>query len=241
MQDRHWISRTTALIGEDKLNKLINSHVLVVGLGGIGSYAAEFIARAGVGKMTIVDGDVVDPTNRNRQLQAMSSTHGMSKADLMEARLKDVNPEIEVKVIKEFLSPQMALDIIQAENYDYIVDAIDSFTPKLNLLKAAFQLKKKIIASGGAGGKYDPTKIEVVDVAETHHCVFMQMVRKRLKQEKIYTGIEFVYSPELQSKTALIMTDGANYKKSAYGTISYMPAAFGGVCASVVIQNLINT
>ncbi len=239
MQDRYWLSRTTALIGEEKLNKLINSHVLVVGLGGIGSYAAEFIARAGVGKMTLVDGDVVEPTNRNRQLQAMVSTNGMLKTDLMEARLKDINPEIEVKIINEFLSPQMAIDIIQAENYDYIVDAIDSFTPKLNLLKAAYQFKKRIIASGGAGGKTDPTKIEVVDVSETHHCVFMQMVRKRLKQEKIYKGIDFVYSPELQSKTALIMTDGANYKKSAYGTISYMPAAFGGVCASVVIQNLI--
>lgn len=239
MQDRHWISRTTALIGEEALNKLNNSHVLVVGLGGIGSFAAEFIARAGVGKLTIVDGDVVDPTNRNRQIQAMASTHGMSKADLMYERLKDINPEIQITVIKEFLSPTKAFEIIQQDNYDYIVDAIDSFTPKLNLLKAAYQLKKKIIASGGAGGKTDPTKIQVADVSKTHHCVFMQMVRKRLKKEKIYTGIDFVFSPELQSKTALIMTDGTNYKRSAYGTISYMPAAFGGVCASVVIRELI--
>jgi tRNA A37 threonylcarbamoyladenosine dehydratase len=239
MQDKHWISRTTALIGEENLNKLINSHVLVVGLGGIGSFAAEFIARAGVGKMTIVDGDVVDPTNRNRQIQAMTSTHGMSKADLMYERLKDINPEIQITVIKEFLSPTKAFEIIQQDNYDYIVDAIDSFTPKLNLLKAAYQLQKKIIASGGAGGKTDPTKILVADVSKTHHCVFMQMVRKRLKKEKIYTGIDFVFSPELQSKTALIMTDGTNYKRSAYGTISYMPAAFGGVCASVVIRELI--
>ncbi|MFN8297233.1 MAG: tRNA threonylcarbamoyladenosine dehydratase [Chitinophagales bacterium] len=239
MQDRHWISRTTALIGEEALNKLNNSHVLVVGLGGIGSFAAEFIARAGVGKLTIVDGDVVDPTNRNRQIQAMASTHGMSKADLMYERLKDINPEIQITVIKEFLSPTKAFEIIQQDNYDYIVDAIDSFTPKLNLLKAAYQLKKKIIASGGAGGKTDPTKILVADVSKTHHCVFMQMVRKRLKKEKIYTGIDFVFSPELQSKTALIMTDGTNYKRSAYGTISYMPAAFGGVCASVVIRELI--
>ncbi len=239
MQDKHWISRTTLLIGDEKLNKLINSHVLVVGLGGIGSFAAEFIARAGVGKMTIVDGDIVDPTNRNRQLQAMHSTHGMSKADLMAERLKDINPEIEIKIIKEFLSPEKATEIIEAGNFDYIIDAIDSVTPKLNLLVAAYRLKMKIIASGGAGGKTDPTRIEVADVSKTHHCVFMQAVRKRLKKEKIYTGIEFVYSPEPQPKNALIMTDGANYKKSAYGTISYMPAAFGGVCASVVIRNLI--
>lgn len=239
MQDKHWISRTTLLIGEEKMEKLINSHVLIVGLGGIGSFAAEFIARAGVGKMTIVDGDVVDPTNRNRQLQALHSTHGLSKTDLTAARLKDINPEIEVTIITEFLSPEKANEIIQDGNFDYIIDAIDSFTPKINLLVTAHRLNKKIIASGGAGGKIDPTKIEVVDISQTHHCLFMQMLRKRLKKEKIYSGIDFVYSPEPQPKSALIMTDGNNYKRSAYGTISYMPAAFGGVCASVVIQNLI--
>jgi tRNA threonylcarbamoyladenosine dehydratase len=166
MQDRHWISRTTLLIGEEKLNKLIKAHVLVVGLGGIGSYAAEFIARAGVGKMTIVDGDVVDPTNRNRQIQALSSTHGLSKAELLEQRLKDINPEIEIHVIKDFLSPEKAYEIIQADDYDYIVDAIDSITPKLNLLIAAYRLNKRIIASGGAGGKTDPSKIQVADISE---------------------------------------------------------------------------
>ncbi|MBK9330533.1 MAG: tRNA threonylcarbamoyladenosine dehydratase [Sphingobacteriales bacterium] len=239
MKDRHWISRTTALIGEEKLNKLINSHVLVVGLGGIGSYAAEFIARAGVGKMTIVDGDVVDPTNRNRQLPALSSTHGKSKADLMEERLRDINPEIEVVTIREFLFPEKAYEIIQEAEFDYIVDAIDSITPKLNLLIAAYRLNKKIISSGGAGGKTDPTLIEIADISETHDCFFVRMVRKRLKREKIYTGIDVVFSPELQPKFALIMTDGKNYKRSAYGTISYMPAAFGGMCASVVIRELI--
>lgn len=239
MQDRHWISRTTLLIGEEKLNKLIKAHVLVVGLGGIGSYAAEFIARAGVGKMTIVDGDVVDPTNRNRQIQALSSTHGLSKAELLEQRLKDINPEIEIHVIKDFLSPEKAYEIIQADDYDYIVDAIDSITPKLNLLIAAYRLNKSIIASGGAGGKTDPSKIQVADISETYDCFFVRVVRKRLKREKIYTGIDIVFSPELQPKSALIMTDGANYKRSAYGTISYMPAAFGGFCASVVIQELI--
>ncbi len=239
VKDRNWISRTTALIGEEKLNKLVNSHVLVVGLGGIGSYAAEFIARAGVGKMTIVDGDVVDPTNRNRQLPALSSTHGKAKADLMEERLRDINPEIEVVTIREFLSPGKAYEIIEAAEFDYIVDAIDSITPKLNLLIAAYRLNKKIISSGGAGGKTDPTLIEIADISKTHDCFFVRMVRKRLKREKIYTGIKVVFSPELQPKSALIMTDGANYKRSAYGTISYMPAAFGGMCASVVIRELI--
>ena len=239
MQDKHWISRTTALIGEEKLNKLINSHVLVVGLGGIGSFAAEFIARAGVGEMTIVDGDVVDPSNRNRQLPALSSTHGVSKADWMAERLKDINPEIKLNVIKEFLSPEKAYEIVSLHNYDYIIDAIDSITPKINLLKAAYASKKKIVMSGGAGGKMDPTKLIVADLAETYNCVFVKMVRKRLKREKIYTGIPVVFSTELPDRKSLILTDGKNYKKSAYGTISYLPATFGSVCASVVIRDFI--
>lgn len=239
LKDRHWISRTTALIGDEKLDKLINSHVLVVGLGGIGSFAAEFIARAGVGKMTIVDGDVVDPTNRNRQLPALSSTHGISKADWMAGRLKDINPEIELTVVKEFLSPEKAFQIVEMADYDYIIDAIDSITPKINLLVAAHRLNKKIVMSGGAGGKLDPTKLIVDDLANTYNCVFVKMVRKRLKKEKIYTGIPVVFSTELPDRNSLIMTDGKNYKKSAYGTISYLPAAFGSVCASVVIRDLI--
>lgn len=239
MQDRHWISRTVALIGVEKLDKLINSHVLVVGLGGIGSFAAEFIARAGVGKMTIVDGDVVDPSNRNRQLPAMSSTHGVSKADWMAARIQDINPEIELHVVKEFLSPEKAYEIIEKDNYDYIIDAIDSITPKINLLVAAYRLNKRIVMSGGAGGKMDPTKLIVADLADTYNCVFVKTVRKRLKKEKIYTGIPVVFSTELPDRKSLILTDGKNYKKSAYGTISYLPATFGGVCASVVIRELI--
>ncbi len=239
MQDIKWLSRTTALIGDEKLDKLINSHVLVVGLGGVGSFAAEFIARAGVGTMTIVDGDVVDPSNRNRQLPALSSTHGVSKADWMAARLQDINPEIKLNVIKEFLTPEKAYDIIGRYDYDYIVDAIDSITPKLNLITAAYRLKKRIVMSGGAGGKLDPTKLQVTDLSKTYNCVFVKNVRKRLKKEKIYKGIKVVFSPELPNRDSLIMTDGSNFKRSAYGTISYLPAAFGGVCASVVIRDLL--
>lgn len=239
MKNRAWLSRTELLIGEQNVEKLAQAHVLIVGLGGVGSFAAEFIARAGVGKMTIVDGDVVDPTNRNRQLQALSSTHGLSKADLMAQRIQDINPEVQLRVIKEFLSPEMAYEIIEAAHYDYIIDAIDSLTPKLNLLIAAFRLQKRIISSGGAGGKTDPLQIEVADISKTHNCVFVQEVRKRLKKEKIYTGFDVVFSPESPPKEALIMTDGSNYKHSAYGTLSYMPAAFGGVCASKVITELI--
>lgn len=239
MPDISWLSRTTLLIGDENLRRLNQANVLVVGMGGVGSFAAEFIARAGVGKMTIVDGDVVDPSNRNRQLPALSSTHGVSKADWMAARLRDINPELELKVVKEFLNPEKAYEIILAEEYDYIVDAIDSITPKLNLLIAAYRHKKRIISSGGAGGKLDPTKLKVADLSKTYNCVFVKTVRKRLKKEKIYKGIKVVFSTELPDKDSLILTDGTNFKKSAYGTISYLPAAFGGVCASVVIRDLI--
>jgi tRNA A37 threonylcarbamoyladenosine dehydratase len=234
-----WLSRTELLIGKENLQKLRNAHVLIVGLGGVGSYCAEFIARAGVGKMTVVDGDIIDPTNRNRQLPALVSTQGMYKADYMEVRIKDINPEIEIHAIKTFLSPEKAHEIITSAEFDFVVDAIDSITPKLNLLIAAYRNKVNIISSGGAGGKTDVTQIKIADISKTHDCFFVKYVRKRLKREKIYTGINVVFSPELQDKKALMLTDGGNFKRSAYGTISYMPAAFGGACANVVIQGII--
>lgn len=239
MKNTSWLSRTELLIGKRGVEKLQKANVLVVGLGGVGSYCAEFIVRAGVGKMTIVDGDIVDPTNRNRQLPALSSTHGVSKADWMYNRMLDINPEIELKKIKTFLSPDEAHQMIVSEKFDFVVDAIDSITPKLNLLTAAYKNNVNIIMSGGAGGKTDVTKIRIDDISKTYDCFFVRAVRKRLKKEKIYHGIPVVFSPELQDKKALIRTDGSNYKKSAYGTISYMPAAFGGACANYVIQSLL--
>ncbi|HRB20070.1 MAG TPA: tRNA threonylcarbamoyladenosine dehydratase [Chitinophagales bacterium] len=239
MQDKSWLSRTSILIGDEALEKLNNSHVLVVGLGGVGSYAAEFIARSGIGTMTIVDGDVVDPSNRNRQLPALASTHGISKADWIATRLIDINPELKLNVIKEFLTPEKAYEIVNQFEYDYIIDAIDSITPKLNLLKAAYRSQKKIIMSGGAGGKLDPTRLQVADISKTYNCVLVKLIRKRLRKEKIYKGIKVVFSDELPNRDSLILTDGTNFKRSAYGTISYLPAAFGGVSASVVIRDLI--
>lgn len=237
MKDTKWLSRTELLIGAEKLNKLMNAHVLVVGMGGVGSFAAEFICRAGVGKMTIVDGDVVDPSNRNRQLPALSTTHGLSKADVMAERLLAINPELKLTVIKEFITPERATEIL-ATPYDYVVDAIDSITPKLTFLKTAVAHKQRIISSMGAGAKLDPTQIRVVDISKTYNCPFAQYIRKRLKKENIRKGIRTVFSPEEPIKESLMLTDGSNYKKSAYGTISYLPAAFGGVCASVVIRDL---
>jgi tRNA A37 threonylcarbamoyladenosine dehydratase len=237
--DFSWLSRTELLIGRDALEKLAHSHVMIVGLGGVGSFAAEFIVRSGVGKMTIIDGDVVDPTNRNRQLPALATNHGQSKADIMADRLKAINPEIQLQAIKTFITPEMVTKLLTLQP-DYIIDAIDSITPKLTFMRLAYEQQIPMVSSMGAGGKLDPTKLEVADISKTHHCPFAQQIRKVLKrQHNIRNGIKTVFSPEIPDKESLIMTDGSNYKKSAYGTISYLPAVFGAVTASVVIRDLI--
>ena len=239
MQDISWLGRTTLLIGEEKVKSLTQKHVMVVGMGGVGSFAAEFICRSGIGKMTIIDGDVVDPTNRNRQLPALYTNHGQSKAAIMAERLQSINPELELHVIREFINPEMVEKLFDNKP-DYIVDAIDSITPKITFLSTAFQHKIPIVSSMGAGAKLDPTQIKVVDISKTFICPFAQQIRKNLKKHNIYKGIKAVFSPELPIKESLMLTDGKNYKKSAYGTISYLPATFGAVASSVVIRDLIN-
>jgi tRNA A37 threonylcarbamoyladenosine dehydratase len=239
MQDISWLSRTSLLLGEETVRALTEKHVMIVGMGGVGSFAAEFICRSGIGKMTIIDGDIVDPTNRNRQLPALSTNHGVSKADIMADRLLAINPELALTVIKEFITPEMVENVL-ASKPDYIIDAIDSVTPKITFIKIAFQKNLAMVCSMGAGGKMDPTKISVVDISKTYNCPFAQQVRKMLKQHKIYKGIKTVFSPEEHVWESLMMTDGSNYKKSAYGTMSYMPATFGAIAASVVIRDLIS-
>jgi len=237
MEDIAWLGRTKLLLGEENLQRLISAKVLIVGLGGVGSYAAEAICRAGVGTLTIVDGDVVDPTNRNRQLPAFATTHGMSKADLMGERLLQINPELRLTIGKSFLTPDKAEEILQ-QPFDYIIDAIDSITTKLTLLITAYKKGLRIISSMGAGGKLDPTKLQVADISQTEFCAMAHYVRRRLRKEGIYTGIHTVFSTETVIKESLMYTDGANYKRSAYGTISYLPCIFGSTCASVVIRDL---
>lgn len=238
--DFSWLSRTRLLIGEEALLRLAHAHVMVVGLGGVGSYAAEFIARSGVGKMTIIDGDVVDPSNRNRQLPALSTNHGESKALIMAERLKAINPELELEVVREFINPAMVEQLL-IQRPSYIIDAIDSITPKITFMKLAFESGLPVVSSMGAGAKLDPTRLQVVDLADTYNCPFAQQVRKQLKRQYgIHKGIKVVFSPEEPIKESLMLTDGKNYKKSAYGTISYLPAVFGAVAASVVIRDLMH-
>ncbi|MFN8265527.1 MAG: tRNA threonylcarbamoyladenosine dehydratase [Chitinophagaceae bacterium] len=238
MKDFSWLSRTNLLIGEKALLHLSQSHVMVVGLGGVGSYAAEFIARSGVGKMTIIDGDVVDPSNRNRQLPALATNHGQPKAQIMAERLKAINPELELTVVQEFINPTMVEHLLQSKP-DYIIDAIDSITPKITFMRMAFERKLRVVSSMGAGAKLDPTRLQVVDLSKTYNCPFAQQIRKQLKKHNIRRGIKVVFSPEEPIKESLMLTDGKNYKKSAYGTISYLPAVFGAVVSSVVIRELI--
>jgi tRNA threonylcarbamoyladenosine dehydratase len=238
MQSPSWLSRTVLLIGEEKLQKLQSAHVLIVGLGGVGSFAAEFIVRSGIGQVTIVDGDVVDPSNRNRQLVALATNHAQNKVDIMAERLLAINPELKLTAINSFLSPEKASEILTANQFDYVMDCIDSITPKLTLLITAYNKGLKIISSMGAGGKVDPTKLCYGDIYDTKQCYLAKTVRKRLRAVGIDTGINVVYSTEEVMLESLMLTDGSNFKRSAYGTISYLPAAFGGVCASVVIREI---
>lgn len=238
MTDTSWMERTALLVGEEGIKKLIDAHVLIVGLGGVGSYAAEAIARSGIGAMTIIDGDNVDPTNRNRQLQALTSTHGKNKAHLMGERIKLINPEVNLTMVDQFKNPDEMKEFLK-QSFSYVVDAIDSITPKLFMLEAAYISNQRIVSSMGAGGKMDPTKIEIADISKTHTCTMAQHLRKQLRYMGIKKGIKSVFSSEPPARHSLMHTDGSRFKKSAYGTISYLPAAFGLTCASVVIRDIL--
>ena len=233
-----WLERTTLLLGEEKLNKLREANVLVVGLGGVGAYAAEMIARAGVGRMTIADADTVSDTNINRQLIALHSTIGRPKAELMRERLLDINPELQLIVVNRFIKDDETDALLDSEKFDYVVDAIDTLSPKLALIKGALDRGIPLVSSMGAGAKTDPTKMDICDIATTHHCPLAHMLRKRLHKIGIRTGFTAVFSPEPVREGAMILCEEQN-KKSNTGTISYIPALFGIGCASVVIRGLI--
>jgi tRNA A37 threonylcarbamoyladenosine dehydratase len=232
-----WLSRTELLIGRECLNKLKDSHVLVVGLGGVGSYTAEMICRAGVGIMTIADGDTVHPSNRNRQLPALKSTEGFAKARLMGERLKDINPDLNLTVIQKFLRDERMNEILET-HFDYVVDAIDTLSPKVFLIYRSVLKKYPVVSSMGAGGKFDPAKISICDISATTDCSLARLLRKRLHKLGIMEGVTAVYSPETIDKDKVIPSKGEQNKASVVGTISYMPAAFGIACASVVIRDL---
>lgn len=232
-----WLTRTELILGKDGLQKLKASNVLVVGLGGVGAYAAEMICRAGIGEMTIVDGDTVHPTNRNRQLPALKSTEGLPKAEVMGQRIKEINPDIKLTVIQEYLKDERMVEVLD-KGYDYVVDAIDTLSPKIFLIYHSLQRKFPVVSSMGAGGKFDPTRICIADISETTDCPLARILRKRLHRLGVREGFTAVYSPEPVDKSKVVPTPGEMNKASIVGTISYMPASFGIACASVVIRDI---
>ena len=234
-----WLSRTELILDEEKLLRLKNSDVLVVGLGGVGAFAAEMICRSGVGSMTIIDGDNIHPSNRNRQLPALKSTEGRAKAEVMGQRIIDINPDIRLTVRGEYIKDER-IEAVLERKYDYVVDAIDTLSPKIFLIYNSLQRKIPVVSSMGAGGKFDPAKVTVSDISETTDCSLARILRKRLHKLGIREGFTAVYSPEQVDKSRIVPTNGEKNKASIVGTISYMPAAFGIACASVVIRDLAN-
>jgi len=236
----HWLSRTELLVGKENLDKLAASHILIAGLGGVGGYAAEQLCRAGIGELTLIDGDTINATNRNRQIIALISNEGKSKASMMEHRLKDINPQIRLNIISEYLKEDRFASILE-KRFDFVVDAIDTLTPKVALLTATVKKGYRVVSSMGSGGKLNPDSIEMNDISKSHHCKFAYIVRKYLHRQGIFTGITAVYSPEPVSKKAILEITGEENKRSVVGTISYMPPIFGCFCASVVIRQIMNT
>lgn len=235
---KEWLERTELLLGTEKLDILNRAHILVVGVGGVGAYATEMIVRAGVGSITIADADKVSESNINRQLVALHSTIGREKCDILAERLKDINPELNITIVNRFIKDDETDALLDSAKFDYVVDAIDTLSPKLALIKGALDRGIPLVSSMGAGAKTDPTLMEIKDIAKTHHCPLAHMLRKRLHKIGIKRGFWAVFSPEPIREGAMILCEEQN-KKSNVGTISYIPALFGIGCASVVVRDLI--
>ncbi|MDR1878863.1 MAG: tRNA threonylcarbamoyladenosine dehydratase [Bacteroidales bacterium] len=233
-----WKDRTRLLLQEEKLSVLEQAHVLIVGLGGVGAYAAEMLCRAGVGRLTLVDGDCVEKTNRNRQLPALVSTEGKQKTKVLQDRFLDINPDIQLTLIDEFLQDDRIGEVLESNTYDYVIDAIDSLSPKVFLIAEALKRNIPIVSAMGAGGKSDPSKIRTDDIAKTKQCPLAAVVRKRLRKKGIYSGFKTVFSIEPTPDNVSREDSLSRFKRTTTGTISYMPALFGCWCASVCIREL---
>lgn len=234
----NWQQRTQLLLGDEKMERLRSAHVLVVGLGGVGAYAAEMLCRAGVGRMTIVDADMVQLTNINRQLPALHSTQGMKKVEVLETRYKDINPVLDLRVLPVFLKDENIPELLDAASYDFVVDAIDTLAPKCHLIAEALKRHIKIISSMGAGAKSDITQVRFADIGDTYHCGLSKAVRKRLQKMGIKRKLPVVFSTEQADSNAVLLTEDEMNKKSTCGTVSYMPAVFGCYLAEYVIKKL---
>lgn len=233
-----WQERTELLLGADRMERLRRAHVLVVGLGGVGAYAAEMLCRAGVGEMTIIDADTVQPSNINRQLPATHATIGRPKAEVLAERFKDINPELRLHVKVEYLKDEMIPELLDGVKFDFVVDAIDTVAPKCYLIFHALQRKLPIVSSMGAGAKKDITQIRFADLWDTYHCGLSKAVRKRLQKMGMKRSLPVVFSTEQADADAVILVENEQNKKSTAGTVSYMPAVFGCYLAEYVLRKL---
>jgi tRNA A37 threonylcarbamoyladenosine dehydratase len=239
MNEQDWMCRTELLLTEKALNRLKKANVLVVGMGGVGGYAAEQLCRAGIGQLTIVDNDTIHPSNKNRQLIALDSTMGNLKIDSFYERFSDINADAKIIKLNKFVEGENVFKILGKGKYDYVIDAIDTLTPKVDLLEACVKTNTKVISSMGSGARMDPSRVKISEIENSHHCKLAYLVRKRLHQRNVYKGIKVVFSPEKVPEHAHIVTDGSNNKRTIVGTISYMPAIFGCYAASEVIRDIL--
>jgi len=232
-----WTERTEMLLGRDGLDKLNAACIVVVGVGGVGAAAAEMLVRAGLGHIIIVDNDVVSETNLNRQLLALHSTIGQPKCAVLKARLLDINPSLDISCVSEYLCEDSVASILGEYHPDYIVDAIDTLSPKIALIQYCLGAGIPLVSSMGSGAKFDATAVRVADISGTRHCPLARMLRKRLHHLGIETGFEAVYSEEAPRRESVVIEESRN-KKSQVGTISYLPTVFGCVCAQVAIRHI---
>lgn len=236
----NWQSRTQLLIGEEALKCLSSAHVLIVGLGGVGAYVAEMLCRSGVGELTLVDGDVFSETNLNRQLPAKRTTLGRAKTEVLAERLLDINPNVKLHLHTVFLRDELTIELLKSCRYSFVVDAIDTLSPKVFLLYHALQMGFSVVSSMGSGGKMDPSEVKIADISKSEYCRLAKMVRKRLHKLGVKRGITVVYSAEKVPESAVDLTENnESNKNSTVGTISYMPAIFGCFLSSFVIRELI--
>ena len=233
-----WQQRTELLVGSEKLHRLHRAHVWVAGLGGVGAYAAEMLCRAGIGKMTLIDADRIQPSNINRQLPALHSTIGMPKAEVLGKRFLDINPQLELHALELYLNEENIPGLLDRARPDFIIDAIDTVAPKCSLIHCAQERDIPIISSMGAGAKTDITQIRFADLWETYHCGLSKAVRKRLQKMGRKRKLPVVFSTEQANPAAILLTPNEPNKKSTTGTICYMPAVFGCYLAEYVIRNL---
>lgn len=232
------------LLGDEGLARLSSARVLVVGVGGVGGYACEMLVRSGVGRLTIVDSDEVGESNINRQLLALHSTVGRPKVEVLRDRLMDINPELDLRIVPEYINEENVAQLfLDAEgndiHYDAVVDAIDTLSPKISLIQYCLAHGLRLVSSMGSGAKMDATAVRIADISKTYQCPLAHMLRKRLHKLGISKGFLAVFSAELPHKESLTLEESRN-KKSQVGTISYMPAVFGCVCAQAAIQSILD-